>query len=87
MRIVCVWRDNTDYARTVEEWIREFEHRTGREIESLDPDTIEGEALCRAYDIVEYPTMLALDNRGATLEVWRGRQLPTFDEVNYWALQ
>lgn len=87
MRVVCVWREGEDYSRIVREWMREFERRTGREIESLDPQTHEGEGFCRAYDVVEYPTMMALDNKGGVLEMWRGKMLPTFDEVNYWAMQ
>lgn len=84
MRLVCVWREGQDYSRTVEEWIREFERRTGVEMESLDPDTRDGEGFCRAYDVVEYPTILALGDNGAALAVWRGQMLPTFDEVTYW---
>lgn len=84
MRVVCVWREGQDYSRMVEEWQREFERRTGKQIENLDPDTREGEGFCRAYDVVEYPTMVAVGNNGQTLAMWRGRMLPTFDEVSYW---
>lgn len=87
MRVVCVWREDADYSRTVSEWLTEFERRTGREVESMDPHTHAGEGFCRAYDIVEYPTLLALDNNGGVLAIWRGKMLPTFDEVNYWAMQ
>lgn len=87
MRVICVWRRESDYGRTVEEWLTEFERRTGVEIESLDPDTREGESICRAYDIVEYPTIIAIDNNGGVLSVWKGRNLPTFDEVNYWVMK
>ena len=87
MRVVFIWRDQTDYARMVTEWITEFERRTGKEIESVSPDSPEGAGLCRAYDIVEYPTILALNNDGSVLASWRGQMLPTFDEVNYWAMQ
>lgn len=84
MRVVCVWRDRSDYGRTVEEWLTEFERRTGKVVESLDPDTKEGEGFCQAYDVVEYPTLLALSDNGSMLAMWRGRMLPTFDEVSYW---
>lgn len=84
MRVVCVWRRESDYGRTVEEWIMAFERQTGKEIESLDPDTKEGEGFCRAYDIVEYPTIMALGDDGAVLASWRGTMLPLFDEVSYW---
>lgn len=87
MRVVCVWREGEEYSRSVSEWLEEFRRRTGREIESVDPQTRDGEGLCRTYDVVEYPTILALDERGGVLEMWRGRMLPTFDQVNYWTMQ
>lgn len=84
MRVVCVWRRASDYGRTVEEWLTEFERRTGAEVENLSPDTKEGEGFCRAYDVVEYPTILALGDDGRVLAEWRGKQMPLFDEVSYW---
>lgn len=85
MRVVCVWREGYDYSRTVEEWLVGFERATGKEIESIDPGTKAGMDFCRAYDIVEYPTMMSLSDDGAVLAMWRGAMLPTFDEVSYWA--
>lgn len=84
MRVVCVWRRESDYGRMMEEWLTELERRSGREVENLDPDSSDGESFCRAYDVVEYPTIMALDGDGGVLEMWRGRELPTFDEVIYW---
>jgi len=85
MRAVIIWRDNTDYSREVLDWLDEFEKRTSREVESLDPDHLDGESLAKVYDVVEYPTILALDNEGKLLESWRGTPLPRIDEVAYYA--
>lgn len=87
MRVVIIWRDNTDYARTVIDWLRDFEQRTGTTIESLSPDEPAGESLCRAYDIVEYPTMLALDNDGSVLNMWRGTSMPRIGDVSYYTME
>ncbi len=84
MRVVCVWRRESDYGRMVEEWIEGFERLTGREIETINPDTRDGIDFCRAYDVVEYPTILALRDDGAVVAVWKGKMLPLFDEVSYW---
>lgn len=84
MRLVAIWREDEDYSRMMSDWINEFEKRTGKEVENLDPDSSEGESICRAYDVVEYPTIMALGDDGAVLGVWRGKILPTFDEVAYW---
>ena len=48
MRVVCIWRRESDYGRIVEEWIHEFERRTGAEVEDINSDSREGEGLCRA---------------------------------------
>ena len=87
MRVVIIWRDNTDYARTVIDWLRDFEIRSGKQIESLSPDEPEGESPCRAYDIVEYPTMLAIDTNGSLLQMWRGTDMPRISDVSYYLME
>ena len=85
MRLVCVWRRESDYGRMVEEWLTEFERRTGVEAESLNPDEPDGARFCRVYGVVEYPTLAVLkEEDGGMLSMWRGKILPTFDEVDYW---
>ena len=84
MRVVCIYRDNQDYSRSVNEWIENFRHQTGREIETMDPDTSPG--FCEAYDIVEYPTLMALGDRGDIRAFWSGKDLPLFNEVLYYMI-
>ena len=79
MRVVCVYRDNQDYSRNVSEWLENIRRQTGREIETMDPDTNPG--FCEAYDIVEYPTILAIGNSGEVHAMWRGRELPLINDV------
>ncbi len=87
MRVVVIWRDESDYARSVIEWLHDCERRIGVAPESFSPDEPEGESLCRAYDIVEYPTILAMDGQGKMLQMWRGRDLPRIDDVSYYLLE
>ncbi len=84
MRIVCIYRDNEDYTRPVEEWLENFRRATGREIETMSPD--DSPAFCETYDIVEYPTIIALGNSGEVLNLWRGRDLPLLNEVMYYTI-
>ncbi|MBR0403302.1 hypothetical protein IJI55_02010 [Candidatus Saccharibacteria bacterium] len=84
MKVVVVWRDNTDYAREVEMWMNDFQHDTGKEVESLDPDSVEGEIFAKARDIVEYPSVVAVSDDGAVLKIWRGTPMPQIDEVSYY---
>lgn len=84
MKVVVVYKSASEHARSVTEWLREFERRTGRHIDELDPETREGESFCRSYDIVEYPTLIALDDSGVVQNLWRGTMFPTISEVSYY---
>lgn len=84
MRVVVVYKDASDYAREVSDYLADFERQTGRQLETMNPDTREGTAFCQAYDIVEYPTMIALADDGSMQNMWRGRPLPTISEVSYY---
>lgn len=82
MRVVCIYRDNQDYSRSVTEWLENIRRQTGREIETMDPDHNPG--FCEAYDIVEYPTILALGANGEVRASWRGTTLPLINEVLFY---
>lgn len=84
MKVVLVYKPDSEQARAVTDWLREFQRRTGKSVEEINPETREGEVFCRTYDIVEYPTFLALDDNGSILTVWRGQVLPTISEVSYY---
>ena len=84
MRTVCIFRQNQDYSRSVNEWIENFHRQTGHEIEVMDPD--ENVNFCETYDIVEYPTILALGNNGEVRALWRGQNLPLINEVLYYMI-
>lgn len=82
MRVVCIYRDNQDYSRSVNEWLENIRRQTGRTIETMDPDQNPG--FCEAYDIVEYPTIMALGANGEVRASWRGRELPLINEVLFY---
>lgn len=84
MRAAVVYRVESDHAREVLDYLRDFQRQTGRELEEINPDTREGSGFCQTYDIVEYPSVLALDDGGQLLHMWRGRPLPTINEVSYY---
>ncbi len=87
MRVVVVTKDNMDYTRSVVTFLEDFARQTGRALEVLDPETLEGITFCQAYDIVEYPTIIALSNSGQVQNLWRGTTLPTISEVSYYVTQ
>ena len=81
MKVVCVWKGASEMGREVREWIREFERRAGVEVESLDPESREGEVFARAHDVTTYPTLLVVDVDGRVAAEWRGVPMPMVDAV------
>ena len=79
-----VYKQETDYARRVDEFLGDFKRQTGRDLETLDPDTRDGSGFCETYDIVEYPTIIAISDDGQIQNQWKGLPLPTISEVSYY---
>ena len=84
MRVAVIYKIESDHAREVLDYLRDFARQTGHAIEEIDPDTSEGAHFCRTYDIVEYPTLVALSDSGQLQTMWRGRPLPTISEVSFY---
>ena len=85
MRVVVIYKDKTDYTRTVTDFLRDFEKQTGRKLETIDPDTEEGMHFCDTYGIVEYPSIVALTDDSVMQDMWSGLPLPTISEISYYA--
>ena len=85
MRVVVVYKDRTDYARQVIDYISDFKRRTNRDLEVMDPESRAGIDFTQIYDIMQLPTIIALSNDGGMQNMWTGLPLPTIDEVSYYA--
>lgn len=85
MRVVCLYKRETDYGREVEEYLNDLGRMaTKSECEVADPESIDGEIIARARDVVRYPAFLALDTNGSVVQEWIGLPLPPLDEVAYY---
>lgn len=84
MRVVMVYREKSEHRMAVETFLHDFKFQTGHEIEVIDPDTRAGASFCRAQDIVEYPTLVAVAPDDSMVQMWRGLPLPTISEVSYY---
>lgn len=85
MRTIIIYKEHSDHAREVIDYLRDFEQQTGKQLEVIDPESRIHEGFLRAYDIVEYPTIISVSDEGSVLHMWRGRPLPTINEVSYYA--
>ncbi len=81
---MVVYKEQTDYARQVLDYLRDFEHQTGHVLETMDPESAAGVDFCKTYDLMEFPTMVALSDDGSIQNSWQGLPLPTISEVSYY---
>jgi hypothetical protein len=84
MRVVVVYKEQTDYARQVIDFLADFKRQTGHDLEVMNPESPAGIDFTRVYDVMELPTIIALSNDGVLQNTWRGIPLPTISEVSYY---
>lgn len=82
MRVLVLYRPNSEHGRIVEEFVHEFQSRhNAQKLELLNIDTRDGSASASLYDVVQYPAVMVLKDDGSLLRSWAGETLPLIDEV------
>ncbi len=81
MKALVIYRPDSEQARSVEEFIRNFRERTGKNIELISIDTRDGSSTASLYDIMQYPAVLVLQDNGSLVKDWVGDHLPLVDDV------
>ncbi|HSW36895.1 MAG TPA: hypothetical protein VLG37_00840 [Candidatus Saccharimonadales bacterium] len=85
MKVVVLYRPNSEHGTAVEAFIRDFRARhDSSKLEILNVDSREGTALASLYDIMQYPAILALRDDGSLSKSWEGETLPLMDELAYY---
>ena len=84
MKLVVLYRPDSEYSRNVETFMHDFQQRHGsvvKKIEVVDSQSRDGMATLSLYDIMQQPAFLALEDDGRLIQHWSGPQLPLMDEV------
>jgi hypothetical protein len=84
LRVIILYRGQSEHEREVLDFVREYEHRTGRKLSLQDLNEREGSSTAVLYDVVRYPAILALADDGQLLQLWQGEPLPLMNEVMYY---
>jgi len=87
MKVVVLYRSKSEHGTPVEEYIREFERRTSRKLETVEIDTKEGWSLAELYGITRYPAIIATSDDGKLQNMWQGEPLPLINEVMGYAIE
>jgi hypothetical protein len=82
MKVLVLYRPNSEHGRIVENFIREFRSRVDSDkMEVLNIDSRDGSAMASLYDIMSYPALLILQTDGSLAKCWQGNDLPLIDEI------
>jgi len=89
MKVLVIYRPNSEFARQVEEFIHDLQTRHNideRHLEILDYDSREGSAMASLYDVMSQPSILVVGDDGVFVKSWQGSELPLLDEVASYTL-
>lgn len=90
MKVLILYRPNSEHARKIEQYCRDFVGRDkGRKVDLVNIDTIEGSHLAELYAVTRYPAVVASANDGTMLHLWQGdtEVPPLMSELAYYASQ
>jgi hypothetical protein len=86
MKVVILYRPESEQARAVETFMHDFKARNaGIKVEVVDVDSRDGIAMASLYDVMQKPAILAMADDGSLLKYWIGEDLPLIDEVASYA--
>ena len=84
MKVLVLYRPNSELARRVEEFIRDLQTRHNvdeRHVQILDFDSREGSATASLYDVMAQPSIVVIGDDGGFIKSWQGTELPLLEEV------
>ena len=85
MKVVVLYRPDSEHSRIVEEFIREYQSREGNErFEIINVDSRDGMATASLYDVVQYPAIVVMQDDGYMHKLWQG-EIPLITEVAAYA--
>jgi len=70
----------------VEDFARDFnKDYINYRLELINVNTRDGAATASLYEIMRFPSLLALTNDGQVVHQWEGDTMPMMNEVSYYA--
>lgn len=85
MKVLILYRPNTETETTVLEYVREFKHRTGVDLELVDVNTPYGVELAELYDTLRFPALLAVEDNGEFIQSWPDlEKWPPMNELTFY---
>ena len=85
MNVVVLFRSNSEAERLTTDFLSDYERQTGKTIQSVNADDVDGARIGDLYEVVDYPAIIVTGDDGSLIKIWQGPALPTISEVSYYA--
>ena len=85
MKVVVLFRSNSESERLTSDFLGDYQRQTGQTIQSVNADDVEGSQIGDLYEVVDYPAIIVTADDGSLIKIWQGSSLPTISEVSYYA--
>lgn len=88
MKVVVLYRPNSEWSRQVEDFARDLEREYRARIDLVNIDSRDGSSTASLYDIMQNPAVLVLGNDGQLIKEWQGpNSLPPKGDISYYTHQ
>lgn len=90
MKVLVLYRQNSEHARKVEDFLHDLQKQHDVDQSSLsvlDVDSREGIELAKIYDVMTVPAIVVTDNNGGYVYSWVGEELPLMRDVAAYSQQ
>jgi hypothetical protein len=85
MKAVILYKPGAETDSQMQEYLREFTHRTGKTIEQIDVTSPRGVELAELYDVQKFPALVAIEDNGTLVDAWPElEKWPTMNELTYY---
>ena len=85
MKVIILHKLNAETDTQLQGYLRDFEQRTGKQIELMDVEGKEGVELAQIYDILQFPAILVREDMGELVQAWSEiDKWPTISELSYY---
>lgn len=81
MKVAVLYHPESDHARSVLTFQRDFELLASKPVELLSLETPEGDEQAQLYGITQYPAVIVVTDSGEIIKSWEGEILPQISEV------
>ena len=84
MKVYLFYRPNSEHERLVTVFAHDFARETGKSLDLINVDTIDGSEKAQLYGVMSFPAIVAASDEGIMQQIWQGEMLPTINEVSYY---